>query len=135
MNRPAVTDTETLLGEAVEPLAVHKRVPPVDASYSENFTLKDQPQQYAYATVTFMHKGIEVGSGYRDVLMVNGHAIPLQDSNADGSFTAFSSGKLPSNIFLANQDNAITFESGNVTWNVADYDDFEFQNILVQFSN
>ena len=92
--------------------------PTVGKTYSENFTLKDQPQQFAYATITFTHRGIESSAGYGDVLMINSYAIPLKDSNPDGSYTAFNSGKLPANIFLPNQTNTITLQSGNVPWNL-----------------
>ena len=104
-------------------------VNPEGITYSKSFPLTDQPTTFTSATITFVHKGIQSSLGFNDVLIINSNTYILPDSDPNGNYTQFSL-PLNSNIFMANQDNTLTIQSGT---DGSDYDDFEFQNIVIQF--
>lgn len=106
---------------------------PEGITYSKSFSITDQVAQFTSATITFVHKGIQTSEGFIDVLIINSNTYSLPSSDPNGNYTQFSL-TLNSNIFMANQNNTLTIQSG--TTNPGnDYDDFEFQNIVIHFSN
>lgn len=106
---------------------------PEGITYSKSFSLTNQVAQFTSATITFVHKGIQASEGFNDVLIINSNTYNLPSSDPNGNYTQFSL-TLNSNIFIANQNNTLTIQSG--TTNPGnDYDDFEFQNIVIHFSN
>ena len=99
-------------------------------SFTRQFDLTTQPLDYASATITFVHKGVESPS-FPNQLVLNGQSWQIPSSDPSGEYTEFSL-TVPTSIFTANGPNTVTIMSGAVG---LDYDDFEFQNIGIKFAH
>lgn len=105
-------------------------------SFTATFAVQSASLAYAHATIDFSAKGIECP----DTLSINGGApYVLGPSASDGSYSTYSIPVSP-NVFSSG-GNAIRINSvnyggpGNGVCANGDYDDFEFANVIIKFSN
>jgi hypothetical protein len=123
-----------LYNAANEPINSQFQNPsPEGTTWSKSFDLAKQPADFKYAYITYTHKGVQTGDGFRDQMIINSTVVALPNSSRDGN-PMQSVLKVNAGSFLSDRTNTLTMKSGTKVGGT-DADDFEFVNIEISFGN
>lgn len=105
------------------------QMPAEGTHYTGRFDLGSEPTTFTSATLHLSHRGAEDDNG---ILMNLNYIGLLNNSPYDGSMAI---AELPFDISTLNPDTANFLEFQSAMDGTGDYDDFEFTNLFITFSN